>query len=84
MFAGMWIEENQRLTRDFAFNSFAEALAFINRVGEMAERQNHHPTIINTYNRVRLELTTHDAGNMVTEKDWSLARAIDEINPTSA
>jgi len=84
MFAGMWIEENQRLTRDFALNSFADALDFIHQVGAIAERHNHHPTIINTYNRVRLELTTHDAGNTVTEKDWSLARAIDEINPTSA
>ena len=80
----MWKEENHRLAREFAFNTFAEALEFINQIGEIAERQNHHPTILNTYNRVRLELTTHDAGNMVTEKDWSLARAIDEINPTSA
>ena len=80
----MWSEENHRLTREFAFNSFVEALEFINRVGEMAERQNHHPTIINTYNRVRLELTTHDAGNTVTEKDWDLARAIDELSSASA
>jgi 4a-hydroxytetrahydrobiopterin dehydratase len=80
----MWCEKNHRLTRDFAFNSFAEALAFINRVGEMAERQNHHPTIINTYNRVRLELTTHDAGNTVTEKDWALARAIDDFSAASS
>jgi len=50
----------------------------------MAERQNHHPTIINTYNRVRLELTTHDAGNTVTEKDRGLARAIDAISSASA
>ena len=80
----MWNEENHRLARDFAFNSFAEALEFINQVGQIAERQNHHPTILNTYNRVRLELTTHDAGNTVTDKDWDLARAIDGISPASA
>jgi len=84
MFAGMWIEENQRLAREFAFNTFAEALEFINQIGEIAERQNHHPTILNTYNRVRLELTTHDAGNQVTEKDWALARAIDNFSPASS
>jgi 4a-hydroxytetrahydrobiopterin dehydratase len=55
-------------------------LAFINQVGEVAERLNHHPDIHNSWNRVTLSLYTHDAGGQVTEKDLTLARAIQSIS----
>ena len=75
-----WIEENNMLTRVFAFKNFSEALSFVNKVGEIAESQNHHPDIaIENYNHVRIATTTHDEGNVVTEKDYKLAGAVDTI-----
>lgn len=75
----MWKEENNSLYRSFSFRDFSEAFAFIARVALLAEQHNHHPTWTNTWNKVEIWLTTHDAGNTVTEKDRKLARAIDEI-----
>ena len=75
----MWSEENDQLVRHFTFGDFVEALAFINRVGDLAESHHHHPEITNVYNRVTLKLSTHDAGNVVTEKDNALAAAIDAL-----
>lgn len=75
----MWIEENNKLTKTFKFADFQEAFAFMTRVAFLAEKQNHHPNWSNVYNTVKIELTTHDAGNTVTEKDHKLAKAIDEI-----
>jgi len=77
----MWVEENNRLYRSFVFKDFSEAFAFITRVALIAGQQNHHPTWTNTWNRVEIWLTTHDAGNRVTEKDRKLAHAIDRIRP---
>lgn len=74
-----WIETDGRLKRDFRFRNFSEAFAFLTRVAMLAERQDHHPTIINTWNRVTLELTSHDAGNTVTERDRALAASIDAL-----
>ncbi len=74
-----WEEKNNKLYRKFSFKDFSEALAFICRVGLLAEQQNHHPTITNTYNTVELWLSTHDAGDVVTEKDKKLAEAIDKL-----
>lgn len=74
-----WKEENNRLERHYLFNDFSEALAFIMRVGLEAEKAHHHPEIHNVYNKVRLRLSTHDAGDVVTEKDYALARAIDKL-----
>ena len=54
-------------------------MAFLNRVAEVAEAHGHHPEIFNVYGTVRLILTTHDAGNMVTDKDHKLAAAIDAV-----
>ena len=54
-------------------------MAFLNRVADVAEELGHHPEIFNVYDRVRLTLTTHDAGNVVTEKDHRLAAAIDAL-----
>ncbi len=81
----MWQEKNQKLYKKFTFKDFKEALRFINDVGQIAEQQGHHPTIHNTFNTVELELSTHDDGDIVTEKDHKLAGAIDELlEPTKA
>lgn len=74
-----WQEKNNRLKKEFTFNDFQEAFAFMTRVAFLAEAHNHHPNWSNVYNTVTIELTTHDAGNTVTEKDYSLAKAIDAI-----
>jgi 4a-hydroxytetrahydrobiopterin dehydratase len=75
----MWKEEDNKLKRTFAFKDFSEAFAFMTRVASLAEQQNHHPWWSNVYNKVEMELNTHDAGDIVTEKDWKLAKAIDKI-----
>lgn len=74
-----WIEQNNTLVKDFKFKDFAQALEFIIKVGRVAEALNHHPKIINEYNKVRLELCTHSAGHIVTDKDWELAKGIDRL-----
>ncbi|WP_247235512.1 4a-hydroxytetrahydrobiopterin dehydratase [Telluribacter sp. SYSU D00476] len=75
----MWIEQDNKLKRSFEFEDFREAFAFMSRVAEVAEQMNHHPWWSNVYNKVDIELSTHDAGNTVTEKDQQLAEAIDTI-----
>ncbi|MDO8966453.1 MAG: 4a-hydroxytetrahydrobiopterin dehydratase [Algoriphagus sp.] len=75
----MWVEKNNKLTKSFKFSDFQEAFAFMTRVAFLAEKHNHHPNWSNVYNTVDIELTTHDKGNTVTEKDRKLAKAIDEI-----
>jgi len=75
----MWQESNGRLVREFKFKDFQEAFTFMTRVGFMAEKMDHHPNWSNSYNFVRIELYTHDQGDVVTEKDRRLAMAIDTI-----
>ncbi|MFD2246773.1 4a-hydroxytetrahydrobiopterin dehydratase [Pontibacter ruber] len=75
----MWTEEDNKLKRSLTFKDFRQAMAFMNEVAEVAEEQNHHPWWSNVYNKVEIELTTHDAGNTVTQKDYTLAKRIDEI-----
>ncbi len=75
----MWKEENNRLKRTFEFSDFQEAFAFMTRVAFLAEKQNHHPNWSNVYNTVEIELSTHDAGDVVTDKDHKLAKAIDKL-----
>ena len=75
----MWIEENNMLKKSFKFKDFQEAFAFMTRVAFMAEEHQHHPNWSNVYNKVDIELTTHDEGNKVTAKDRKLAKAIDSI-----
>ena len=75
----MWKEENNKLVKTFEFSDFQEAFAFMTRVAFLAEAQGHHPNWSNVYNTVTIELTTHDKGNVVTEKDKKLAAAIDKI-----
>lgn len=73
-------EGNQsHLEKTFLFADFSEAFAFMTRVALLAEKANHHPEWSNVWNRVSIKLSTHDAGNVVTEKDRRLAEAIDEV-----
>jgi 4a-hydroxytetrahydrobiopterin dehydratase len=71
-----WVRTGAEITRAYRFRDFREALAFVNRVGDLAERAGHHPDIDIRYNTVTLALTTHDAGGL-TDKDFDLAHAID-------
>ncbi|WP_255651206.1 4a-hydroxytetrahydrobiopterin dehydratase [Cesiribacter sp. SM1] len=75
----MWQEQDNKLSRSFEFKDFSEAWAFMNRVALLAEKMDHHPNWSNVYNKVNIELTTHDAGNTVTERDRKLAKAIDKL-----
>ncbi len=75
----MWKETNGKLHRTLRFKDFSEAFAFMTRVAFEAEKQGHHPEWINVYNTVSILLSTHDAGDVVTEKDRKLASAIDGI-----
>lgn len=78
-FKTMWTETNDQLKRSFQFRNFVDAFAFMTKVAFAAEKLNHHPNWSNVYNQVEIILTTHDANNTVTEKDWALAKKIDEI-----
>lgn len=75
----MWKEENNKLSRTFVFKDFTEAFGFMTKVAIVAEKMNHHPTWTNTWNTVTIELSTHDAGNIVTDLDRTLAKAIDKL-----
>lgn len=74
-----WKEVDNRLTKTFEFRDFSEAFGFMTRVAMIAEKMNHHPTWTNTWNTVSFELSTHDAGNKVTDRDRKLAEAIDRL-----
>ncbi len=75
----MWIEKNNVLKAEFQFDDFVNAFAFMTKVAILAEKMDHHPSWSNIYNNVVIELSTHDAGNIVTEKDHQLAREIDKL-----
>lgn len=75
----MWIEQDNKLYREFKFSDFSEAFAFMTRVALIAEKMDHHPLWTNVYNKVEIWLSTHDAGDVVTEKDKKLARIIDTM-----
>ena len=75
----MWQEKNNQLYRAFEFIDFKEAFAFMTKVAMVAEKMDHHPYWVNVYNKVEIYLNTHDAGNTVTEKDHTLAKAIDSL-----
>jgi len=74
-----WIFEADKLKKDFSFPDFKEAMSFMVRVGFEAEALVHHPEWTNVYNSVSIQLSTHDAGDKVTEKDIKLAKSIEEI-----
>ena len=75
----MWKEENNSLYRQFTFKDFSEAFAFMTRVAFLSEKADHHPKWTNVWNTVQIWLSTHDAGNTVTDKDRQLAKQIDTI-----
>ncbi|MCG8321100.1 MAG: 4a-hydroxytetrahydrobiopterin dehydratase [Cytophagales bacterium] len=75
----MWQEEDNKLKKNFSFKDFTEAFGFMTKVAIIAEKMDHHPFWSNVYNQVSIELSTHDAGDIVTEKDHKLAAAIDEL-----
>ena len=75
----MWEEKNNRLTKTFQFKDFIEAFGFMAKVAILAEKMNHHPQWTNVYNRVSFELSTHDAGDVVTDKDRKLSQEIDKL-----
>jgi 4a-hydroxytetrahydrobiopterin dehydratase len=74
-----WRHEEDHLKKSFAFSNFRDAMTFIVRLSYEAEERDHHPEIFNCYNRVEIGLNTHNAGVKVTEKDFSLATAIDAV-----
>ncbi|MEL6275461.1 MAG: 4a-hydroxytetrahydrobiopterin dehydratase, partial [Bacteroidota bacterium] len=74
-----WVEANNQLSAKFKFADFREAFAFMTEVAFAAEELGHHPEWTNVYNTVSIYLSTHDAGNIITEKDHQLASAIDSI-----
>jgi len=74
-----WDHSDDALRRRFELPDFRQAVAFMVRLAFEAEQRNHHPEMTNVYNRVDVALTTHDAGNRVTQKDVDLAKAIDAL-----
>jgi 4a-hydroxytetrahydrobiopterin dehydratase len=75
----MWEEKDKQLCRTFEFKDFPEAFAFMTRVAIIAEKMDHHPWWSNVYNKVEIKLSTHDAGNIVTDRDRRLAAKIDDL-----
>ena len=75
----MWQVKDDSLQATFTFKNFTQAFAFMTEVAFVAEAQQHHPNWTNVYNSVSFSLNTHDAGNVVTDKEQKLAQAINEI-----
>ncbi|MEM7108495.1 MAG: 4a-hydroxytetrahydrobiopterin dehydratase [Bacteroidota bacterium] len=75
----MWTEEDNKLKKTFTFDDFVSAFGFMASVAIIAEKMDHHPNWSNVYNTVSFELNTHDAGDIVTEKDHKLAAEIDKL-----
>ena len=73
-----WKEVSGKLEKTFQFKDFKEALDFINKVGQISESINHHPEIINVYNKVTLKLKTHDK-NQITDLDYKMAEKVDQL-----
>lgn len=75
-----WQTAGDAITKTYTFAHFREAISFIVRIAFAAEAVNHHPELWNVYSRVRVTLSTHDAGNRVTAKDLALAQQIERIS----
>ena len=75
----MWKKKDNKLYKKFEFKNFSEAFAFMTRVAMAAEKMDHHPLWTNVYNKVEIWLNTHDAGDVVTDKDRKLAKLIDAL-----
>ena len=79
----MWNQLEDALVAELEFKNFVDAFAFMTDVAALAERHDHHPEWSNVYNRVTIRLTTHDAGNQITDKDRQLAKAIEGLASAS-
>lgn len=75
----MWQEKDNKLYRSLEFKDFPAAFAFMTKVALLAEKHDHHPTWTNTWNKVEIWLSTHSAGDIVTDKDRKLAAGIDKL-----
>ena len=75
----MWKNTDNKLIRKFVFKDFIEVMGFVNKVAILSEKNNHHPEIQITYNTVTIELSTHDLGNIISEKDHFLSSEIDKL-----
>tara|TARA_B100000700_G_C14866062_1_gene771003 strand:+ start:791 stop:1078 length:288 start_codon:yes stop_codon:yes gene_type:complete len=73
-----WFVSNESIQKEFKFNDFIDAFGFMTKVALLSEKMNHHPNWQNTYNKVKIELTTHDKGGL-TSNDIQLAEAIDKL-----
>ncbi len=74
-----WTTDNKKLTKEFVFSNFVQAVEFVNKIVPIAEKADHHPDIfIHSYKKVRIELMTHSEGK-ITDKDYNLAKEIDKI-----
>ena len=74
-----WTFAEDKLSREYRFANFTEAMGFINEMAFACEKANHHPELFNVYSRVEIGLTTHDTGNKVTQKDVDLAAELEKI-----
>jgi 4a-hydroxytetrahydrobiopterin dehydratase len=75
----MWQDKNDSLYKKFEFKDFKQAFSFMQKVADVAEQANHHPKWLNEWNIVEIWLSSHEAGNKITDKDQVLAKTIDEI-----
>jgi len=73
-----WALTGSSIEKNFSFGNFKEAIAFVNGVGEIAEKNNHHPDIMINYDQVRLSLTTHSESGL-SKKDFEVAKEIDNL-----
>ncbi len=74
-----WINNSSQLEKTFTFDTFESAMLFMQQAAVKIAELDHHPTWSNTYNRIHVLLSTHDAGNKVTDKDWTLAHVLDSL-----
>ena len=74
-----WNEKDNTITKTFEFSSYLDGIDSVNEVANLSEQENHHPDITVGYCKVTISLTTHDAGSL-TEKDYKLAKLIDDLN----
>ncbi|MBC7381660.1 MAG: 4a-hydroxytetrahydrobiopterin dehydratase [Bacteroidia bacterium] len=74
-----WINTGNNLKKTFTFKDFPEALAWMVKAAFIIEKMNHHPEWTNVYNKIHVSLSTHDAGNTVTDKDHKLAEELDKL-----
>ncbi|MCB9798269.1 4a-hydroxytetrahydrobiopterin dehydratase [Candidatus Nomurabacteria bacterium] len=74
-----WKDKDNFLEKNFSFDTFVQAMIFVNRIADIAEQLNHHPEIsIHDYNQVRIQTTTHSEGK-ITQKDYDLAERVDSV-----